>query len=280
MSDDSFVTFITSWDLLGPMSFVVWAAIAAYLAGMVRLARRGHGAFIAPRKQVAAILGLGLMAFSLAGPLDVYATRAFTVHMAQHLVLAMFAAPLLLAASPVAVYLWALPEPLRSGMGQSLAARGWLRRAGQALVQPWIALIIFVLTFYLWHLPTAYGAALENAAVHFIQHATMFGAGVLFWWPLMGPAPLRTELSYPRRLLHLLLAVTPKALLAAIITLAGHPFYDFYVEAPDLWGMTDREDQTIAGLLMWIPGNLVFLAALTVLFFKWYEKEEGPLKDR
>ena len=274
---DTFAAFIGAWDLLTPVAFLVYLGAAAYVAGLYRLQRRS-GWRSAPRRNVIfAASGLALVAISVAGPLDVYAERAFFIHMTQHLVLAMFAAPLLLAASPVSVYLWALPERVRLGLGASLAKRGALRRVGAFLVKPPVALLAFILTFYIWHLPAAYGAALENGSVHFFEHLTMFASGVLFWWPIIGPAPMRSELSYPQRLLYLLLVVTPKALLAAIITLSNHVLYPFYVDAPDLWGISDAEDQKIAGLLMWLPGNLVFLGALTVLFFKWYEKEEGSL---
>jgi len=274
---DSFAAFIGAWDLLNPVSFLVYLGIAGYATGLYRLQRRSRGQAVPLRSVFFTAAGLSLVAISVAGPLDVYAERAFFIHMTQHLVLAMFAAPLLLAASPVSVYLWALPEQVRLGLGASLAKRGALRRVGAFLVKPPVALLAFILTFYIWHLPAAYGAALENGSVHFFEHLTMFASGVLFWWPIIGPAPMRSELSYPQRLLYLLLVVTPKALLAAIITLSNHVLYPFYVDAPDLWGISDAEDQKIAGLLMWLPGNFVFLGALTVLFFKWYEKEEGSL---
>jgi cytochrome c oxidase assembly factor CtaG len=255
----------------------VYLAVAGYATGLYRLRRRSRGQAAPRRHVIFAAAGLSLLAISVAGPLDVFAERAFFIHMTQHLVLAMFAAPLLLAASPVSVYLWAMPERVRLGLGASLAKRRALGRVGGFLVRPPVALLAFVFTFYIWHLPAAYGAALENVGLHYVEHLTMFASGVLFWWPIIGPAPMRSELSYPQRLLYLLLVVTPKAALAAIITLSDHVLYPFYVDAADLWGISDAEDQRIAGLLMWLPGNLVFLGALTVLFFKWYEKEEGSL---
>ncbi len=279
-SGDSFVNFITAWDFFTPVAAITCIAIAAYALGLYRLQKRSGGQAVPLARRVCAFSGLALMALALMGPLDVYAGRAFFIHMSQHLVLAMFAAPLMLAASPVSVYLWALPGPVRLGLGASLAKQGALRRVGTLLVRPPVALLAFVLTFYLWHLPPAYGAALNNNGIHFLQHLTMFASGVLFWWPIMGPAPIKTGLSYPQRLLYLLLVVTPKAMLAAVITLSGHVLYGHYLAAPDLWGVSDSEDQVIAGLLMWIPGNLVFLGALTILFFKWYEKEEGPVSGR
>lgn len=274
---DSLGEFVAAWELVDPLAFLVYLSVAGYAAGLYRLQRRSGWRSVPRRQIIFAAGGLSLVAISVAGPLDVYAERAFFIHMTQHLALAMFAAPLLLAASPVPVYLWALPERVRLGLGASLARRGALGRLGRFLVMPPVPLLAFVFTFYIWHVPAAYGAALENNVVHYVEHLTMFASGVLFWWPIIGPAPMRSALSYPRRMLYLLLVVTPKALLAAIITLSDHVLYQFYVDAADLWGISDAEDQKIAGLLMWVPGNLVFLGALTALFFKWYEKEEGSL---
>ncbi len=274
---DTFGDFVTAWDFANPLTGLLLLAVGAYVVGLIRLQRRGHGQPVSRQRVIYALTGFALVFIALAGPLDVFAGRAFTVHMSQHLVLAMLAAPLLLAAGPVSAYMWALPEPLRLGIGQGLSKRGLLRKVAAFLVKPPVALLTFVLTFYVWHLPVAYGAALDNGILHFFEHLTMFASGIVFWWPIIGPAPLRSELSYPQRMLYLLLVVTPKALLGAILTFSGHPLYEHYVAAPDLWGMTDQEDQTIAGLLMWLPGNFVFLAALTALFFKWYEKEEGRL---
>ncbi len=277
MAPDSFADFITSWDFYSPLSVLLLIAAGGYTIGLVRLQRRSDGQAVSRKRVAYAVAGLALSAFALTGPLDAYAGRAFMVHMTQHLVLTMAAAPLLLAASPVAAYMWALPEQIRLGVGQSLSRQGLLRKVAAFFVKPPVALLVFVLTFYVWHMPVAYEAALNNSAVHFIQHVTMFGSSIAFWWPIIGPAPLRSELSYPQRMLYMLLVVTPKALLGAVLTFAGHPLYEHYIAAPDLWGVSDAEDQTISGLLMWLPGNAVFLGALTVLFFKWYKKETGHL---
>ena len=279
-ASDSFAAFVRAWNFTGALTALVALAAGGYVIGLIRLQWRGRGRAVSRSRVIYAGAGLFLLSLSLIGPLDAYAERAFFIHMTQHLVLAMLAAPLMLAASPVSAYLWALPEAVRLGIGAGLARQGLLRRAATLLTKPVVALLAFVGTFYVWHLPAAYNAALENGAVHFIEHVTMFASGVLFWWPLIGPAPVRSPLSYPQRMLYLLLVVTPKALLGAIITLSGHVLYGFYLDAPDLWGISDQEDQNIAGLIMWVPGNFVFLAALTVLFFKWYEQEEGPLDGR
>jgi putative membrane protein len=112
------------------------------------------------------------------------------------------------------------------------------------------------------------------------MHFTMFATAVFFWWPIVGPPPIRTQLNYPQRIVYLLLAVTPTALLAAIITLSQSLIYTFYLDSPGHLGWNPVEDQSTGGLIMWIPGNLVYLATMTVLFFRWFSDEEKKSRLR
>jgi cytochrome c oxidase assembly factor CtaG len=142
------------------------------------------------------------------------------------------------------------------------------------------ALPLFIGTLYAWHIPAAYNGSLENMWLHLFMHFTMFATAVLFWWPIVGPPPIRTQLNYPQRIIYLLLAVTPTALMAAIITLSKSVIYDFYLGSPGHFGWNPVEDQSTGGLIMWIPGNLVYLATMTVLFFRWFADEEKKSRHR
>jgi putative membrane protein len=239
---DSFGEFIFAWDFSSPPAVLLLLLAAAYTIGTIRLAMRSdtNGSFWS--KVGTSYFAFALLAFALAGPLDYFSGDLFAMHMSQHLVIAMFAAPLLLVGRPMPAYIWALP--------------------------------LFIGTLYGWHIPAAYNGSLENEWVHLIMHFTMFSTAVLFWWPIVGPPPIRTQLNYPQRIVYLLLAVTPTALLAAIITLTKSVLYDFYLVAPGHFHWSTTEDQRVGGLLMWIPGNFVYLATMTVLFFKWFAEEE------
>ena len=103
---------------------------------------------------------------------------------------------------------------------------------------------------------------------------------LLLWWPIIGPAPVRSNLSNPQKIVYLLLAVTPSAALAAFITLSGDSLYA-YESTPLHWNMLSHvEDQTWGGLIMWLPGNFLFLGVLTTLFFRWAKEEEGSALPR
>jgi cytochrome c oxidase assembly factor CtaG len=97
---------------------------------------------------------------------------------------------------------------------------------------------------------------------------------VLTWWPVLSPTPLLPRISMPAQTLYLFLQSVPATGLGAIITFASEPLYSFYMRAPRLWGLSLLDDQVYAGLIMWIGGAFIFLLALTLVFFKWFNQEE------
>jgi putative membrane protein len=271
---NSFGEFASAWDFSSPPAVLFLLLAVVYLVGSLRLALRSNTDSSFWSKFAAGVTGFVLLAIALAGPLDYYSDELFSAHMSQHIVIAMFAAPLLLIARAMPAYMWALPRPIRIGAGSALTGSGLIVRALRVLVKPAVALPLFMGTLYGWHMPAAYNGSLENEWLHLLMHFTMFATAVLFWWPIVGPPPLRTQLNHPQRIVYLLLAVTPTALLAAILTLSKSLLYDFYLDSPGHFDWSPTEDQQTGGLLMWLPGNFVYLATLTVLFFKWFGEEE------
>ncbi|MDA1258018.1 MAG: cytochrome c oxidase assembly protein [Chloroflexi bacterium] len=280
---DSFAAFWGEWALMSPPTVVLGFLLGAYIFGVYRLNSRagaGNTAPISIWRITLTLLGFSALTFSLIGPADVLAEDQFFLHMIQHLLLTLVAAPLLLIASPVAVYLWSLPSDVRYTIAGSLARRGKTGRLIRKLTYPKAAMAIYVLTMYTWHVPVMYEAAIHNEALHYLEHFMFFGAAILFWWPIAGPAPVRSQLTYPQRLLYTMLALTPSAALGALITLVGSTLYEHYEATPLHWGLDAGEDQSLGGLIMWVPGNFVLVGAATVLFFKWYESESRASRYR
>ena len=271
---NSFGEFALAWDFSSPPAVLFLLLTSAYTIGAMRLATRSDKDGRFWYKFTASVLGLVLLATALAGPLDHYSGHLFAAHMSQHIVIAMFAAPLLLLARPMPAYIWALPRPLRVGVGTALTNSGVIIKVMRILTRPSVALPLFIGTLYAWHIPAAYNQSLEDEWLHLFMHFTMFTTAVLFWWPIIGPPPIRTKLTHPQRIVYLLLAVTPTAVLAAIITLSKSVLFDFYLDSPGHFSWSPTEDQRTGGLLMWIPGNFVYLTTVTILFFRWFKEEE------
>jgi putative membrane protein len=160
------------------------------------------------------------------------------------------------------------------GIGTALTDSGVIIKVMRILTKPTVALTVFIGTLYAWHIPAAYNQSLKDEWLHLFMHFSMFTTAVLFWWPIIGPPPIRTQLAHPQRIVYLLLAVTPTAVLAAIITLSKSVLFDFYLDSPGHFNWSPTEDQRTGGLLMWIPGNFVYLTTMTILFFRWFKEEE------
>jgi putative membrane protein len=267
----------TLWDFLldwqfEPITLLPLLVVAGlYLAGKRRLARLTHQR---PPGQWFFAAGYATLAVALLSPIHSFSEELFFVHMVQHVLLMSVAAPLLLLANPLSVVLWSLPSSARGAVGHALARQGWLVRILQLATRPVVAWSLFVVNLWLWHQPPAYEAALESEIIHYLQHLLFFLSSVLFWWPVIGPAPLRSRLRYPARMLYVFLAWIPNSVLGAGITFAPAVLMSFYADRPRHWGIDALTDQQLAGLLMWIPGDAIYAAAMMVLLLAILRQED------
>ncbi len=202
--------------------------------------------------------GLAVLFAALTGPVhDLSDYYLFSAHMVQHMLLAFAMPPLLLHGTPG----WMLRALLRHPR---------LLRLGRALTRPIGAFAVFNLILVAWHLPPLYNLAMEQHPVHIVEHLMIMAGSVILWWPVLSPLPELPRAAYPVQLLYLFVVGLPMVMVAIFITMADSILYPYYAAAPRVWEpLTPRADQHLGGLIMWIPGGLVFLAALSVVFFRW-----------
>jgi cytochrome c oxidase assembly factor CtaG/polyferredoxin len=252
---------------LGSWSFdpsvVVGLAILAtlYLRGTRSLAACHPERF--PRWRRAAFLaGLAVFLVAVASPIDAFADLLLQVHMAQHLLLMMVAAPLVWLGAPVNPILHGLPRAfLRSGLGPFLS---WpaLKRVGAFLVHPITAWLTFTATLWLWHVPALYEAALRDPFWHDVEHLSFFAAALLFWFPVVQPWPSHPVWPRAAMLPYLALAGLQTTVFSAVFAFSERVFYPSYAEMPRLFGIGAIVDQQAAGAVMWVPGSIVLLVAV------------------
>jgi putative membrane protein len=201
--------------------------------------------------------GLAAIFFSLNGWLhDLSDYYLFSAHMVQHLVLTILVPPLLIAGTPG----WMLRPLLRNPV---------VARIARALTKPKVCFATFNIVLAAWHTPPLYNAAMAHHGLHIVQHLMFMAAAVMLWWPILSPLPELPRLSYPLQMLYLFLTTIPMSVVAVYITYGGTLLYPAYAAAPRIAGLTPLDDQLLGGLIMWIPGGLVFFAVISVIFFKW-----------
>jgi len=206
--------------------------------------------------------GLLVMFASLNGPIhDLSDDYLFSAHMVQHLLLTLAVPPLLLAGSPG----WMLRPVL---------SRRYIAPIARFFTGAPIAFVTFNLAIAIWHLPPFYNAAMLHHGLHILEHLMFMTAAVLMWWPLLSQLPEFPRLAYPGQMLYSFLMSIPMSIVAVYIAMADHVLYPAYSAAPRVLPLTPLEDQLLGALIMWIPGGIIFMIIMTVVFFKWNARGE------
>lgn len=262
-------------NLLLGWSFDPWIWIPLVGAGFlwrwaVRRIDTAHPANRVPRHRSWAFVGaLVAVAVALQSGIEAYDTSLFWVHMVQHLLLTMVAAPLVVLAGPVTLLL---------RVADPTARRRWIlpvlrSRAVRILAHPVVAWLVFAGVAWGTHFSPLFEAALEDRLVHDLEHGLLFGSGLLFWWPAAGVDPTPWRLSYPARLLYVGLQMPQNTFLSLAIYSANAPLYPHYATLARPWGPTPLADQQLAGGIMWVAGDLMFLVVALALLAAWMQSE-------
>ncbi|UCC87130.1 MAG: cytochrome c oxidase assembly protein [Anaerolineales bacterium] len=258
---------LLSWDWRVEVIVILLLTGSVYSRGWWRLRRRGTPSHrLATGWRLAAYLGgLAALGLALISPIDVLGGQLFLMHMIQHLLLVMIAPPLLLIANPLPFFMWGLSVRARRALGQLFNSGSAFRRALRTLTAPGMVWMLFVAFFLGWHDPNAYNAALRSDLIHDLEHVTFFGSSMLYWWQVTGAGPRLRSLSHGVRIAFLLLTVPVNAAAGIAIAFASQPIYTYYTTVPRLLGMSVMQDQMIGGVIMWIPGSMMYLLAALIL---------------
>jgi cytochrome c oxidase assembly factor CtaG len=158
-----------------------------------------------------------------------------------------------------------------AGLTPQMAAALERAPGARTLTQPLVALPIWLVTYYAWHLPWAYDAALRHQwTILHAEHAAYFAAGVLVWWPVVhGRYASGTKALY---LFGAFVLASPLGLLLALLPSAVYHFYD---DVPRLWGLSQLADQQLAGVTMASEQAVVFFAVFAIYVRRFFAEEQG-----
>lgn len=252
----------TTWSLEPAVLIGLFAAGWIYWRGVTSVwGRAGRGRGIAPWRAASYAAGLVALAVALVSPIDGVSSALFSVHMVQHLLLVMIAAPLVVLGRPHIAALWAMPRPARRAVARAWRRAPGLRTAWRLTSHPAVAWSLHTAALWAWHAPRLYEGAVRHEGLHALEHASFLLTALLFWWVLAGHGA-RRRIGFGGAMLYLFTAALQSVILGALLALSQLPWYQVHFGTTALWGLSPLEDQRLAGLIMWVPAGLVYLAAL------------------
>jgi putative membrane protein len=256
------------WQLHPDVLFWIVLLEGGYLTLAIRGARRHPLAQrLNRRRLVTYSLGVFVLWIAAGTPIHDWGERyLFSVHMVQHLLMTMIAAPLLLLGTPD----WMVRPFLTSRRVFPVA---------RVLTLPLVALVIFNLTTVFTHLPNFMDYVLQHHEAHFFAHILLMFTALLMWWPIFSPLPELPRLSFGPQVIYLFVQSLVPSIVASFLTYGTTILYQFYVTAPRRWGMSPYEDQVLAGLIMKLAGGFLIFGLMAVVFFRWFNQEQRDHPD-
>ena len=253
---------LASWNLQ-PLQLLPTVLVSvAYYRRTRTLARRGQP--VSGARQFLFWLGVALVVLAINSPVDALGEDDFFfAHMSQHVLLGNLA-PLCFVAG--------LTGPV---LRPVLAIQPFDKL--RILTHPFVALPVWAVNLYIWHLPFLYQAALHHAAVHALEHALFFTCGALMWSPVVETLPAPVWFGTGWKLAYVVLVRLIETVLGNVFIWSGSVFYPWYEHAHAKWGITALHDQNLAGVVMMIEGSLVTLGILAWLFLRL--AAEGELRQ-
>lgn len=257
-------SIVESWSPPIGLNVSLGLAVLVYVRGWLRL-RGVFPKLISARRLAAFLAGIPAVWVAIGSPVNAFDDVSLTVHMAQHLLLMAIAPALILLGAPAVPLLRGLPQwVVRIGVAPFLR---WnlVKWFGRSVTNPAICWLAAALALIGWHIPPVFELALQWSWFHELEHASFFGAGLLFWWPVIQPWP--SVARWPRWSipLYLFCATLPCDLLSGFLVFCDRVVYSSYLFAPRLFNMSPLEDQQFAAALMWTCVTIILLVPAVVV---------------
>lgn len=245
-----------------PDVWLLFGSIIAFYIIACRRHLRDTGEATPRRRMRLFVTGVAVLWIGADWPIHDLAERyLYSVHMVQHLMFTLVAAPILIAGMPP----WMLRRMLRPKA---------VKRVFRFLTRPLVALILFNSVLLFAHWPAVVTVSVHSEWFHFGLHTALTLSALVVWWPIMSPLPELPALPAPGQLIYLFLQSLAPTIPASFLTFGTHPLYPVYATFPRIWGISVLTDQLLAGLIMKLVGGAILWGFIAVVFFRWYAEEK------
>lgn len=217
-------------------------------------------------------IGWSALVLALLSSIDLYSEKMASIHMLQHTLILMVAAPSLAIAGMDYYSIRAIRFLNRTKIKWLYSFFTRIMRKQRTLV----SFILYASTLYIWHIPKFYNNALSMPYLHDLQHILFFFTSYLFWRAVF--SPYGAKLSPTIAITYLFISMLHAMVLGAMMGLSREVWYKPYIESAELLGITPLRDQQIAGLIMWMPAGITFIISCLWSVKRILSYSSSPIK--
>jgi cytochrome c oxidase assembly factor CtaG len=266
---------LTQWQSAPVVTALVVVAAGLYLWGVYRVAKR-HPSRPWPRLRTAMFLaGLAVIVLALQSGIGTYDDILFTDHMIQHLMLIMVAPPLLIFGEPITLLLHSSRNPLHSWTKAVVRSR-----AATFLTWPVFGFTAYAAAIVVAHLTALANLTARNHTAHELEHVVFIVIGYLFFLPIIGSEPIKWRLSYPTKLLLLLLVMPVDTFTGVILGYATKNTPGLPLGPRPAWAGSGVADLHAGGAVMWAGGDGIMFVLMMVVFLMWSTDQKAASHRR
>jgi putative membrane protein len=253
---------LPAWHLHLDVWLVLGSVVGAYVV-FVRRHAASTGEAVDRRRTRLFLGGMAILWVASDWPIHDLAERSlYSVHMVQHLLYTLVAAPLLVTGIPA--WLW------RVGIRPKVVARVF-----RFLTRPVVGIVVFNGVLLFTHWPSVVTASVGSELTHFSLHVLVVGSAMLMWWPVVSPLPELPPLPPPGQMIYLFVQSIAPTIPASFLTFGHTLLYPVYGTFPRIWGISALDDQMIAGLTMKLVGGAILWGVIASIFFRWSAREQS-----
>jgi putative membrane protein len=268
MFEVSLLSYLIPWEPSPPLVLLFIAGIALYVRGTLRQR-------VSIGRQLSFWVGTTVLYLSLHTRLDYYAEHEFFIHRIQHLILHHFAPLILMAGFPGSVMWKGLPFAWRVRL-HAVSRRPGMRAVKSILLNPALVTFVFVLSVLIWLVPSIQFVSMLDWRLYHFMNWSVTITGLVYWWMLLDhrPAP-PARMKAGMRVLSPVITMSPQILAGAYITFSQHDLYPvFDLCGRAFGGITQSMDQSIGGLVMWVPAALLEAVGGLIALRNWMQLSE------